>query len=173
MDQVKFARAQKHLDEIAEIVDQNITSAESQKLRDVLSAFGNTLGHGYFVELDVVVRVFDEKRDRTLPLLSTGLSTTAGAEPYRTWGDSTPQRYVADGEIQVVPHDRCPRCWEVWDFKFEHPQCEYCGATLGQDVKILLDNDTCPHCEKGQVTATLPTCQQCGFSFDPDTVLWG
>jgi hypothetical protein len=90
----------------------------SQRLRSVLTALGDALGRGYHVEFDVAVRVFDEEQERTLPLLSTGLSTTEGKEPYRTWNDCTSQRYVADGDILVVPHDRCPRCWETWDFKF-------------------------------------------------------
>ena len=27
------------------------------------------------------------------------------------WGDSTPQRYIVEGEMAIVPHDYCPTCW--------------------------------------------------------------
>jgi hypothetical protein len=77
------------------------------------------------------------------------------------------------GEIQVVPHDRCPRCYGVWDFKFKNPACPGCGATLGRDVKVLLDTEVCPPCEGGDVSMTDPACDKCGYRVDPDLVTWG
>jgi Zn-finger nucleic acid-binding protein len=74
----------------------------------------------------------------------------------RTWGDSTSQKYVSGGEIQVVPHDRRPRCYGVWDFRFKDPACPGCGATLGRDVKVPLDTDVCPSCEGDDVSMTTP-----------------
>jgi hypothetical protein len=117
--------------------------------------------------------VFDQEQERSLPLLNTGLATNEGKEPYRTWGDSSPERYVVDAGIQVVPHDRCPKCWKEWDFKFQHPSCPHCGTTLGQNCKILLDTDQCPHCQEGKVTVAKPRCDKCGFVVDPRTVVWG
>jgi WD domain, G-beta repeat len=123
--------------------------------------------------LNCAVEVFDQQQERALPLLNTGLSTSEGAEPHRVWGDSTPQRYVVDGQIQVVPHDRCPKCWEAWDFKWEHRKCLHCDTELGKNCKVLLDSDVCPHCEEGKVTATKPRCSTCGFQVDPALVVWG
>ena len=114
------------------------------------------LGDRYLVSLGVTVDVFDQEMERCLLLLRNGLSGFGDDEPYHASGDSTPQKYVADGEIQVVPHDRCPRCWGVWDFKFDHRSCRECGATLGDNVKVLLDTDVCPNCEEGKVSMTLP-----------------
>jgi len=73
----------------------------------------------------------------------------------------------------VVPHDRCPRCWEIWDFKFKHESCTHCGATLGEEVKLLLDTDVCPNCEEGTVSITNPECGKCGCRVDPSKVTWG
>jgi NAD-dependent SIR2 family protein deacetylase len=80
---------------------------------------------------------------------------------------------VVDGDIQTVPDDRCPKCYGVWDFKLDHRSCSKCGATLGREVKLLLDADVCPFCEKGKVSLTVPTCDKCGQQIDPDIVVWG
>jgi hypothetical protein len=117
--------------------------------------------------------VFEETREQALPLLTTGLSTESGKKPHRIWGDSTPQRYVVDGGIQVVPHDRCPKCWDAWDFKFQHHTCPNCGATLGKDCKVLLDSDECPWCQEGKLAVAQPRCDNCGFVVDPRIAVWG
>jgi hypothetical protein len=99
------------------------------------------LGARYSASLQIVVDFFDRDREQTLPLLTTGFSTTDGSAPYRIWGDSSPQRYLCEGDIHVVPHDHCPKCWGYWDFKCEHPRCPSCGLTLGHGCKVLLDSD--------------------------------
>ena len=106
-------------------------------------------------------------------LLTLGLSTSEGKPPFKIYGDSTPQKYVVNGEIQVVPHDRCPHCYGVWDFKLNHLSCTECGATMGQEVKLLLDTDVCPFCEEGKVSLTAPVCEKCGHQIDPSVVVWG
>jgi hypothetical protein len=173
MDKSAFEAADPHLDEIAEIVDKVLDSEQTAPLRQALLQLGQALGDRYIVSLDVSVQVCDQDGERALPLLTTGLAVSAGQEPYRTWGDSSPQRYIVDGQIQVVPHDRCPKCWEVWDFKFKNRSCSECGLTLGEDCKILLDTDVCPHCEKGKVSLSKPTCDQCGYKVDLSAVTWG
>lgn len=173
MDQSTFRTAASHLDELADSVDAVLASAALKKLRDQLAELGKALGQRYSVSLDMVVQVFDRDKERGMPLPTTGLSTSDAGDVYRTWSDSTSQRYLTDGEIQVVPHDRCPRCWGEWDFKFQHPQCTSCGAVWGAEVKVLLDTDICPSCEEGRVTMTAPVCERCGFAVDPAMVVWG
>jgi hypothetical protein len=80
---------------------------------------------------------------------------------------------VVEGDIEVVPHDRCPKCYGVWDFKLTNPSCLECGATLGREVKLLLDSDVCPYCEEGKVSMTAPVCDKCGQRIDPGIVVWG
>jgi len=101
------------------------------------------------------------------------MSVDFGKEPRCIWGDSTPQRYVVEDGIQVVPHDRCPTCWELWDFKLQNPTCSHCGTTLGENCKVLLDTDECPWCQEGKVTVAKPRCEQCGFVVDPRIAVWG
>ncbi len=173
MDQTRFEAADPHLDALAEILDGGLRSPELARLREALAALGKVFGERYSVNLTCLVEVFDEKKGRTFPLLNTGLCTWEGEEPYRTWGDSSPQRYLVDGRIQVVPHDRCPRCWGPWDFKWQNRRCGRCGAELGRDCKVLLDSDTCPHCEQGRVTASEPKCPACGFEVDLSLAAWG
>ena len=173
MDPTLFDAADRHLDEIAEALDQALLSSELEKVRDSLAALGQKLGGRYSVSLTCLVEVYDQQKERTLPFLTAGLSTSNGSEPFSVTGDCTPQRYVVDGQIQVVPHDRCPKCWGQWDFKWEHRRCPTCDAELGQTCKVLLDSDECPHCEKGKVTASKPRCAKCGFAVDPSLVAWG
>jgi uncharacterized protein (DUF983 family) len=117
--------------------------------------------------------VFDEKRECLLPLLTTGLSAIFGKEPYRTCDDSTLQRYVVEDGIKVVPHDRCPQCWQMWDFKLTNSSCEHCGTTMGDKCKLLLDTDECPWCHEGKVTMAEPRCDECGYEVDRQKVVWG
>lgn len=173
MDQSAFEAAEPILDELAEIVDHTLTSDQQLELRRALAKLSNALGDRYSLSLSVVVEVFDREHGRTLSLLNTGFATSEGGEPYQTWADCSLQRYIIDGEIQVVPHDRCPKCWDTWAFKFENRGCPHCDATLGGNCKILLDSDVCPHCEKGKVSMAEPTCEQCGFEADPSIVVWG
>jgi hypothetical protein len=172
MDKATFEIADPIVDKIADAVTELLES-QTQELRTRLTQRGNAIGSRYAVSLDVSVGVFDREQERSLPLLQTGLAGFEKEKPYQTWGDSTPQRYVVGGQMLIVPHDRCPKCWEVWDFKFKHPTCGHCGATMGEEVKLLLDNDVCPFCEKGKVSMSMPICDQCGYHVDPDTVTWG
>lgn len=173
MDPSTFEAADSLVDEIAEIVDSVLLSDQLTKLRQVLEELGKTLGPRYSASLNVIVDVFDRKRETALPLLNTGLSTSDDRPLFRTWGDSSPQRYVVNGDIQVVPNDRCPKCWELWGFKFDHRTCGHCGTTLGRDCKVLLDSDVCPQCENGSVSMTKPVCDKCGYKVDLNLVTWG
>lgn len=173
MDRSSFESADPIIDQLAEMVDQVLDSDQFEAIRQALFRLSEAAGSRYSVNLTVSVDVFDPGRSNPLPLLTTGFSTSEGKPPFRTWGDSSPQKYVVDGEMQVVPHDRCPRCHGPWDFKFRHPSCPGCGASLGRDVKILLDTDVCPHCEEGRVSMSSPVCGKCGSRVDPALVVWG
>jgi len=170
MDPDTFNALDPHLDTIAELASQHLYAPEFHR---ALSELSKILGQRYGVSISLTVEVFDEDGRRSLPLLNTGLCAPFGKEPYRTWGDSTPQRYVVKEGIRVVPHDRCPLCWQVWDFKWKNPSCSHCGTVLGDNCKILLDADVCPFCEEGKVSMAQPRCNKCGQEIDPKTVVWG
>jgi hypothetical protein len=173
MDRPSFESADPIIDQLAEMVDQALDSDQFGAIRQALSRLSEAVGSRYSINLTVSVDAFDPGRSNPLPLLTTGFSTSEGKPPFRTWGDSSPQKYVVEGEMQVVPHDRCPKCHGPWDFKFQHPSCPGCGATLGREVKILLDTDICPHCEEGRVSMSSPVCDKCGLRVDPTIVVWG
>ena len=170
MDPNTFNAVDPPLDTLAELADKHLADPEFHR---VLGELSNILGEKYGVSITLSVEVCDATGERSLPWLNTGLCDLHGKPPFRTRGDSTPQRYVVEEGIQVVPHDRCPICWEDWDFKWKNPACSHCGATLGQNCKILLDTDVCPFCEEGKVTVTNPRCDKCGYAIDPRTVVWG
>ncbi|KKK63786.1 hypothetical protein LCGC14_2990770, partial [marine sediment metagenome] len=152
---------------------QLLNSPETEKLRSLLSKLNEAIGSRYLVSLHLDVTVFDVEKERCLPLLRTGLAGFDGEKPFQAGGDSTEQRYIADGEMVVVPHDRCPLCWEEWDFKFVHPTCSHCEVHLGTSVKVLLDTNVCPGCEDGEVSMSQLTCPKCGYKVDPSYVTWG
>jgi len=85
-------------------------------------------------------------------MLSRGINTTGGKEPYQISGDSSIHRYVVNGEICQIPHDYCPHCWGEWDFKLKNQVCSTCGYILGEQIKLLLDSDICPNCDEGKVS---------------------
>jgi hypothetical protein len=173
MDKSSFESADPIIDQLDEMVDRALDSAQFEEIRKALAQLSEAVGPRYSVNLNVSVDVFDPERGHPLPLLRTGFCTSTGQPPYRIWDDSSLEKYVVDGNMQIVPHDRCPRCHGTWDFKFRHRTCVECGATLGKDVKFLLDTDTCPFCEEGKVSMSSPVCDKCGFPVEPALVVWG
>jgi hypothetical protein len=176
MEQNLWKITDETLDQIAEEFDQLLDSPAVTEIKKLLCDLDIKLGTEFTVSLSCIVDVCDENADRrehALRLLTTGLSFSEKGEVYRTSGDSSPQRYVVDGDIQVVPNDQCPKCWGQWDFKWLHRSCTHCDAVLGENCRILLDSDVCPHCEKGKVSAQEPHCKECGFEVDPSSVVWG
>lgn len=91
MDPTTFNAANPQLDKIAEIADTHLASPD---FHEVLVALTKALGERYNVAINLTVDVFDEEGERSLPLLNTGLSADLGGQPYRTWGDSSPHKYV-------------------------------------------------------------------------------
>lgn len=165
------------LDPVAEALNEQcdkwLMSEQLANVREALRKAAAELPSNYSVSIDVELRVFDRDRGHSMYLLTTGLCSCGAEPPYRTSGDASVHRYIADGELCELPHDRCPRCWDCWDFKLEHPECAHCGAKLGRDVKLLLDRDTCPHCDQGRLSPQKPKCDKCGFLLNPDFVNWG
>jgi Zn-finger nucleic acid-binding protein len=173
MDRATFEYADPILDEIGAKLDELLDSDQFAAFRTLLARLGEAVGPRCSVGLTVGVDVFDPQRSNALPLLTVGFSSSNGETPYKTRGDATRQKYVVNGEIEVVPHDHCPKCYGVWDFKFKNLSCSECGATLGREVKLLLDHDLCPFCEEGKVSLTAPVCKKCGQRIDPGVVVWG
>jgi len=172
MDRETFGQVDPLIDDVAEQVSELITGDLLLQIKAKLAEICRCFPSDFSVSLDMNIRVTDPE-GCTLPLLQTGITSFEGNAPQQVWGDSTPQRYVVFGDIAVVPHDHCPQCWAEWDFKETNPKCVGCGSQLGEDVKILLDSDVCPRCEKGSVTAANPRCDHCSKVVNLDYVVWG
>lgn len=147
-------------------------SVEMAKVREALQALTKKYP-GYSVSVNCNLEVFDDERKSILPLLRMGIVSLEGNAAYEHSADSSPQRYWANGDVCVVPHDHCPLCWGAWDFKFLHKQCPTCDAKLGKQVKYMLDSDQCPHCSSGKISSKQPKCTDCGFEAGTDEVVWG
>lgn len=173
MDKETYEIADPIVDKIAEAASDLLESPETERLRTLLADLSEAIGSRYSVSLLLNVEVFDQDREQALPLLQTGLTGFESDKPYQAWSDSSAQRYVAGGEMLIAPHDHCPLCWGVWDFKFKVETCPHCGATMGKEVKLLLDNDLCPYCNDGKVSMANPRCDKCGYTVESDKVVWG
>ena len=160
-------------DSLDDACNRWFATPEMRALAVALRRAAASLPPSFTVSIDVELRVFDPKRERSLNLLTTGLAVPVDGEPYRTWGDSSIHRYIADGTICELPHDRCPRCWADWDLKLQQPRCPQCQAEMGNDVRLLLDSDQCPNCERGRISSTNTTCNDCGVTTNPRFVTWG
>lgn len=173
MEKNEFEQIDPLVDNISEQVCELIDGTSLAELKTKLSEISRILGEPYSVTLDINLQVFDSDRGNSLPLLQTGLSTNNGSPAYQCWGDSSPHRYVVNGQLYIVPHDHCPSCWGRWGFKDRDPICPECGINMGEQVMWLLDNDLCPNCEDGTVTSTNPTCTKCGYLVNPAYIIWG
>ena len=172
MKDTEFKAIEPLVETIAEEIDRLFDSAEFTSLRGALRQASELL-KDKSVTFNCTLDVFSEERGASLKVLDMGVASYDGREPHRCYGDSTVQRYIVGGEICQVPHDHCPRCWHIWDFKDRHRVCPSCGIELGKEIKILLDSDYCPHCEEGKVTMRSPVCSKCGYEVDLDIVMWG
>jgi hypothetical protein len=79
-----FDAAQPLLDKITELAEKQLASEE---LRRIMAEPGNLVGKGRIASVNIVVDVLDEDKERSIPLLTTGLSAFHGKEPFRCWGD--------------------------------------------------------------------------------------
>ena len=59
------------------------------------------------------------------------------------------------------------------DAEPETLECPCCGYEMGEQIKLMLDGDVCPYCEKGKMSMANPPCDQCGLVIDPRLVAWG
>lgn len=173
MTEAEYRALDPSADSLNEACDRWFATPEMAALAQALRRAAASLPPSFTVSMDVELRVFDSERERSLTLLTTGIVVQADGEPYRASGDSTVHRYIADGTLCELPHDRCPRCWAVWDWKMQQPTCRTCHAEMGKDVRLLLDSDVCPNCERGHINSSNTLCKDCGFTTDPRFVTWG
>jgi len=173
MKKVELEKLQEVIDVAGDNCTEVLKGDALRSLKEAMRKIASEIG-SFRLSLDVEFRVWDNDRENSMRLLSMGMAVDPdGSEPRLTTGDCSYERYVVDGEICEVPHDYCPHCWEIWDFKIMSRKCQECGYALGDQVKLLIDNDVCPHCENGKVTMQDPSCTNCDFVADQDVVSWG
>ena len=148
--------------------EQRLTKVE-EKLKEISAS----LPKGYSITVNFSVEVFDENRDKSLKTTDAGITCLEGDHPYLSTSESTPAKYIVDGEIQKVPHDHCPNCWSRWSFKSRVKECRECGYRMGREIKLLVDNNICPHCENSAISLHHPQCEKCGYLADQNIVSWG
>ena len=172
MKQSEFRQLEPTVNKIQDIIDEMLNTGHFTQIKELLAEAIGELPDNYSLNLDIDFSVFDNQREKVIQLLQTGLTTSEG-EPYQHSADTSPLKYMVDGDMCIVPEEFCPHCWGEWQFKFKHTTCPECGYELGKQVKYLLDDDTCPCCQEGAVTIDSPVCDSCGYEVDPKRVVWG
>jgi len=173
MDQETWRKTEDAIDDFEEALDELLDSSAVERLRTILAELGDKFGEKFAVDFSCCLSVSEENGERSLKMYSTGLSAADDGKVFRTWDAATPHRYLVLGNLCVVPHDKCPKCWGDWLFKFQQRNCPCCGIEFGTDCKLLIDSDVCPNCEDGKVSASEPKCDKCGFEIDPACISWG
>ncbi len=143
------------------------------KIEEKLKQISGSLPKGYSITLNFSVEVFDENREKSLKTGDAGLTCLEGDRPYLSTSESSPAKYIVDGELMKVPHDHCPNCWSRWSFKSRVKECRECGYRMGREIKLLLDTNVCPHCENSPISLHHPQCERCGYVADQSIVSWG
>lgn len=165
------------LEELADMVNEKIRKLYDEgaflEITNKIKEVSQAIAENYSVIVDFQVNAFDSVKEKSLRMLTIGLSSSGNQDAYLAYGDSSVCRYLVCGNIKKVPHDYCPDCWGEWDFKLKNHKCPECGIEMGKDVKLLLDTDTCPNCEDGRVSLNKTTCDECGFEIDKNMVNWG
>jgi len=173
MKQTEWKALKDLTDAAADEIRKVLMSGAFAKVRQGLQDVSGKLPEKYSINLEINLTVFDDERGTDLPLIQSGLTTSDGKEAYLFTGDSSEHRYLVNGELCEVPHDYCPHCWGQWDFKLQNDTCPECEFTMGEEIKLLLDENICPNCEEGEVRRDQSICSKCGFEVDGKKVAWG
>jgi len=165
------------LEQLADYLDKQLDNAKEtaivREIKEKLSELCDSLNKNQSVNITVDLKLYDNSLEKELLLHQVGLSADNTGKPYIFSGVETLHQYWVNGDIEKIPHHICPNCWGDWDFKQENPICPDCGIQLGNEVKIFLDDNTCPHCENGKVSIHNSVCNECGHEINPKFYTWG
>lgn len=174
MEKELFEKVDKLADQIADKFDELDKKGIFSDIENKMNEICAKLPEKYSMAFRFMLHFSDNEKEKDIQIMDVGIGVFGHNKPYRiTGGSSTPHTYIVGGNIRKVPHDYCPACWGSWDFKLDKPICPSCGVSLGKEVKLLLDTDICPHCEKGKVSRKNPKCDMCGYKVDGVMVHWG
>ena len=111
MNKQEFEIVDSFADCVNDTIDELNTEGRFDNVLNDLQEAVNLLPDQYSINLEIKVNIFDNQRERQIPLLQTGFNAHHSDEPYRHYADSTIQKYYVEGEVSIVPHDYCPHCW--------------------------------------------------------------
>lgn len=169
-----------HADRVKTLATDLLMGPHAEALRAELRDAATFSPSRFGIHLDVTLTVYDRERGNGLQLTSLTLESGDGETPEVVSANSAAIRYLVNGDVHELPGDRCPNCWGVWKYKLGIPgqlapstACEQCGFELGKEVRVLLDDNSCPICGVGTVSIDSATCGNCEFTVNPNFVRWG
>ena len=172
MDSNGFESVEQAIDRIDAVVYGMIDrdSEEMRAIRKSIAELSRGLGGERSPSISLRLTINDRIQARVLPIDILTFTSDRGEEPYDATEDSSPQRYRLQEVECVVPRDRCPRCWQAWPHKFQHPQCPHCHLRLGTACTVIVEDEQYPQCEDGTISSDAPVCEDCGFAPDKEGV---
>lgn len=173
MEKQTFLDANKQMHNVTDILEELMEGDAFASIRNALEQLSSRMESRFQVSLSTHAIVADKQDCKSLTLLRMELATSDGDPAAVRWDYAEPQGYIADGEMVLVPSDKCPRCWDNWDIKFFGRPCPTCKARMGVHVKALLDTNVCPICQEAIVMPNDICCNKCEFEIDPNFVTWG
>lgn len=170
---INYTRA----DELAVLVEERFLQLIEQgafaDIEPKLMALAGGDNESQAVTLSLQFKLTDSEREEEVVVNETGRAYLNNGETYNFNGGDAAIRYLCDGEIKVFQHSRCPHCWSEWEDKHLNPVCPVCEYELGNQVKLLIDDDICPYCLEGKVSQQEPRCSSCGEQIEEKFVSWG
>lgn len=171
--EINFTRA----DELSALVEERflqlIEEGAFADLEDQLLALAKTGSEDQAVTISLQFKLSDSEREREVIIAETSRAYLSDGDKYDFNQSDAAVRYLCDGEIRVFQHNSCPHCWGLWEDKHHNPVCPDCGYELGNQVKILVDDNVCPYCLDGRVTRQEPRCDACGEQIEERFISWG
>lgn len=78
--------------------------------------------------------------------------------------------YMVGDEFIDANCEVCPSCKHRWSHKIFNYDCPGCEIEMGDDVKYVIENDSCPHCRHPGLSESDMVCKKCGHEVYDETV---
>lgn len=164
-------------DDLAALVEERFQQLIEQgafaDLEEKLLELAKTGSEDQAVTLSLQFKLSDSEREREVIVAETSRAYLSDGDKYDFNHGDAAVRYICDGQIKVFQQSSCPHCWGDWEDKLKNPTCPDCGYELGNQVKILVDDNACPYCLAGKVTPQQTRCDACGEQVEERFVSWG
>ena len=158
-------------EEIRQEVYRVFRKKRGVKLREALGRLKELGGMEIMPYVQVQVGVLVRKPQKGIVFGGIDVSYCDDHELFIVERDPTPRTFLLGEELVTVPDHQCPKCLGERRLDFRNMgRCPECGAELGSEMRIVIDNDACPFCEEKRDSGSSDVCN-CGFDWNSEYVV--